>query len=357
MRATIERCELDLRTPLHTARGVLRRRPIFLLRVEHEGVVGLGEAAPLPAAGTEGPAAAAAALQTALTLLADGLLPIDPPGAWEEALLGALGGAPASRHAVDGALWDLVARRAGRPLAACLSSTPAPSVRVNALLSGAELADQARRAVGAGFGVLKLKVAAGSLDEDVARVGAVRDAAPGALLRLDANGGWPTARAALTALRAIGLEQVESIEQPVPPHDRLGLAWLRGRVEPCVAADEAIRDEADGLRLLAEEAVDGIVLKPMKLGGLGPCRRLAEEAAARGVRCWLTTTIDGAVARSAALHLAAAADADRREAHGLATGGLLNSDVASTPPPRGGLLQVPPGVGIGLDPADVSLPT
>ena len=41
--------------------------------------------------------------------------------------------------------------------------------------------------------------------------------------------------------------------------------------------------------------MDALVLKPMKLGGLAPCMRLARHAAEAGVRVWLTTTIDGGI--------------------------------------------------------------
>ncbi len=356
MHVTVQRAHLPLRSPLRTARGTLRWRKVFVLRLEVDGCVGLGEAAPLSAAGTEGSAVTEAALQTAVGLLQDGVLPLSPAGAWEEPLLGALGGAPAARHAVDGALWDLAARRSGRPLAQILASTSADRVRVNALVSGDDVAAAASLAAQQGFSVLKLKVGARPLEEDVARVAALRASAPDALLRLDANGAWASPQAALTALQRIGLERVDAIEQPVSPHDRVGLAWLRRRVDVCVAADEAVLDEATGLRLLEAEAADALVLKPMKLGGMGPCLRLAEAAQARGVRVWLTTTIDGAVARVAALHLAAAIDPPGQEAHGVATGSLLASDVASTPEPIDGFLTVGSAPGLGLDPEALRWP-
>ena len=142
----------------------------------------------------------------------------------------------------------------------------------------------------------------------------------------------------------------------MPPHDRVGLAWLRGRVAPSIAADEAIRDEETGLRLLEADAVDALVLKPMKLGGLAPCMRLARHAAEAGVRVWLTTTIDGAVARRGALHLAAAIDPDASEAHGVATGGMLSADVAETEEPVRGALAVPEAPGLGLSSSAVVVP-
>ena len=76
---------------------------------------------------------------------------------------------------------------------------------------------------------VKIKVAepGQSLDDDAARVAAVREALPDAAIRVDANGGWdvPTAVAALTRLAGVGLEYAE---QPVP--DIAGLAEVRRRL-------------------------------------------------------------------------------------------------------------------------------
>jgi L-Ala-D/L-Glu epimerase len=356
MHTTVERCELSLRTPLRTARGTLRQRTVFIVRVARDGLTGIGEASPLSAAGTEGTAATAAALDVAAGLLASGNVPLDPPGAWESHLLGALGGAPAARHGVDLALWDLAARRLDRPLSALLSDRAASAVRVNALLLGDDPARSAQAAAAAGFDVLKLKVAARPLAEDAARLAAVRAAAPDCRIRLDANGGWPNGRAGLAALAQLGLDNVESVEQPVPPHDRFGLSWVRGRIKPCVAADESVFNERAGLDLVDEGAADAVVLKPMKLGGLGSCMRVGRHALNAGLRVWVTTTIDGAVARLGALHLAAALDPEAREAHGVATAFMLETDIAQVPGPDGGVLQVPVGPGIGIDPGSVTLP-
>ena len=81
---------------------------------------------------------------------------------------------------------------------------------------------------------VKIKVAepGQTLDDDAARVAAVRAALPDAAIRVDANGGWdvPAAVAALTRLAGVGLEYAE---QPVP--DIAGLAEVRRRLRPPVS--------------------------------------------------------------------------------------------------------------------------
>jgi L-alanine-DL-glutamate epimerase-like enolase superfamily enzyme len=103
--------------------------------------------------------------------------------------------------------------------------------------------------------------------------------------------------------------------------------------------------------VLAADAADVLVLKPMALGG--PDRTLDAARAARdaGADAVVTTTIDGVVARLGALHVAAAVP--EVPACGLATGSLLAEDLAPDPAPvRDGSMAVPGGPGLAGDALD-----
>ncbi|WP_096393293.1 mandelate racemase/muconate lactonizing enzyme family protein [Halorubrum trapanicum] len=350
---------LGLARPLGTARGEIRRREGFLVAVERGdggngrgGAVGLGEATPLPG-WTESREACAAAL--------DGL----DARAESEPVLEALDAAstPAARHGVSLALADAAARDAGARLAdrlaveAGVDPTPADAVPVNATVgdgSPPETAAEARRAVEAGFDCLKLKVGARDVDADVERVRAVREAVGDAVsLRADANGAWDreTARRALDVLAGFDLAYVE---QPLPATDLDGLAALRER-DPADAAGDGVpiaADESVAARgidaVLDAGAADAVVLKPMALGG--PDRALAAALRARsaGVDPVVTTTIDAVVARTAAVHVAAAIP--DVSPCGLATGSLLDEDLAPDPCPiADGRIAVPAGPGLAGD--------
>jgi L-alanine-DL-glutamate epimerase-like enolase superfamily enzyme len=272
---------------------------------------------------------------------------------------------PAARHGVALAVADAAARDAGERLAdrlagdAGVGAAPAESVPVNATVGDGtpdETAAEAGRAVDAGFDCLKLKVGARDLDADVERVRAVRDAVgDGVALRADANGAWDreTARRALDALAPFGLAYVE---QPLPADDLGGLAALRGgdRAEGTdggdgdervpIAADESVAARGIGA-VLDAGAADAVVCKPMALGG--PDRALAAALLARsaGVDPVVTTTIDAVVARTAAVHVAAAVP--DVSPCGLATGALLDEDLAPDPcPVAEGAVAVPPGPGL-----------
>ena len=331
----IEPRSLRLRKPLVTAHGTLEGRDVWIVRLhDADGRVGIGEAAPMSSVGTENRRVCAESLYR---LNARQSFPVED---WEDALRALLPTAPAARAGVDAALWDLAAQRADQPLALLLrGESPPDSVPVNALVSDAA---SARDALRAGYGVLKAKITSG----DRTVVDAIREAGPGAELRLDANGCFPHAAAAREAL--LGFEGISLLEQPVPAADVDGLCVLRGKVPMQLAADESIIDEAAGRRLIDAGAVDVLVLKPARLGGLGPCLRLTAAARAAGLDAYVTTILDGAVGRTAALHLAAAIHRLGGPAHGLSTGPLLADDIASVPAPRHGALAVPTAPGLGV---------
>lgn len=312
---------LQLVTPV---RGV-RAREGFVVRIEDGGRVGLGEASIVPEVGTESFAAAQVALERAPLRLDE---------------LDAIAATPAARHGVELALLDLSAQREGVPLARLLDPGAADVVEVSALLVEkpvSALAREARAAVTAGFRTVKLKLGG---DDDYARAVVVRDTVgPSVLLRVDANGAW-TAAEALRMLRTLAPLGLELCEQPT--------ADLRGLEDArvAIAADELVATDLEGALLRASL----LVLKPMALGGLLPALRIATRARSLGKRIVVTSSLDGAIARAGAAHLAAALLAHGAQpAAGLATGALLASDVcADRLAPREGRIHLSAEPGLGV---------
>ncbi|WP_394350861.1 o-succinylbenzoate synthase [Halobacterium sp. CBA1126] len=302
---------LELAQPLETARGTIDERRGFLFA--REG--GLGEATPLPG-WTEPYETCERALDAA-----------DDADNWHDAL-DACEDAPAARHAVSLAQLDSEARDANVSLAEYLAEDSAESVPVNATVgdgSPAETAAEARRAAETGFETVKVKVGARSVEEDVERLQRVRETTD-ATLRADANGAWTReqAREAFGAFADIG---VEYVEQPLSADDLAGHRDLRGGGVG-VALDESLTEHtlADVL-----DAADYVVLKPMALGGVDRALDAASDAREAGVEPVVTTTVDAVVARTAAVHLAAAIP--DVPACGLATADRLAADLAADPTP------------------------
>ena len=178
---------------------------------------------------------------------------------------------------------------------------------------------------------VKVKVAerGQSLDDDAARVAAVREALPDAAIRVDANGGWdvPEAVTALRRLAAVGLEYAE---QPVP--EIAGLAEVRRQLRAAgvpvlIAADESVRKEDDPLKVARAGAADLIVVKVAPLGGV---RRALQIVAQAGLPAVVSSALDTSVGIRAGLALAAALP-ELPYACGLGTVSLLAADVTQDP--------------------------
>ena len=340
VRADLFEFSLPLSSPLRTARGEIASREGFLVRLAIDGVPGIGEAAPLPG-WTESRAECRAALLDAVERFSD----LDEPDA-----LGALADAPAARHAFSLALLDLRATHEDAPLSRYLSRDGrVDSVPVNATIgdgSAAETVAAAEDAVDAGYDCLKCKVGARSVEEDAARAAAVRDAVGADVkLRFDANAAW-TREEARAALPRLADADPDYVEQPLSAADLAGHADLREETAVPIALDESLATNAAD-EILEADAADVFVLKPVALGGIAEAHGAAEAAREAGVEPVVTTTVDGVVARTAAVHLAAAIP---QVSHcGLATADLLAVDLGPDPAPvENGSVRVPRDPGLGV---------
>lgn len=325
--------------------GLDDRTGVIVQLVAADGMTGTGEASPMPSLGQ-------GTVDDVLALLAAHAREL-----LHDADLPAVAGATALRCALDVAALDLRGRAEGRPIAAFLGEgAPAEWVQANAVIGSGDPPEVAQYALDAwnhGYTVLKLKVGAREVVDDVARVAAVRQTCPTATIRLDANGAWDEARAlqAIAALTPLG---VELIEQPVPAGEVEALARVRERSPMRIAADEAVAEETSLARILELRAADLLVLKPMLLGGLTGAALVARRAFEHGIGAFVTTTFDSSIGTAAALQLAAALPWDA--AHGLGTGEHLAADVtAGTLLPAGGRLALPGAPGLGVDVDEAAL--
>lgn len=331
------RFSLPLSRPLGTARGTIETRDGMVVAVARDGTAGIGEATPLPG-WTESLEECERALDRAATA-------IEPDG-WEGAL-GSLDGSPAARHGLAGALGDARARAAGLPLYRCLGDDRRiDRVPVNATVGDGtpeETAAAATRALEDGFSCVKCKVGVRSIERDVARLEAVREVAPEAELRVDANGGWSSeeAREALDRFEAFDPAYVE---QPLSAGALAECATLRATSAVPIALDETLTEYAVPT-ILAADAADALVCKPMVLGGPDRAVEAARAARSAGVMPVVTSTIDGVVARTVAVHVAASLAPT--PACGLATADRLEADLAEDPAPiDGGAARVPQAAGV-----------
>jgi L-alanine-DL-glutamate epimerase-like enolase superfamily enzyme len=188
---------------------------------------------------------------------------------------------------VDLALWDLRGRREGRSVIDLLGrrhdAQPVYGSGVNRHYPIEDLVAQAERFVARGYGTVKVKVGGRSLEEDVERVGAVRDAiGRGRGLMVDANQLWDLD----TAVRAAGAMarfDVRWLEEPLRADDTAGYAALRRRIDVPVALGENAHTWYRFRDLLDAVACDVAQPNVVRVGGITPFLRILGLCRERGV--------------------------------------------------------------------------
>jgi len=265
---------------------------------------------------------------------------------------------PTTRCAIDIALHDLAARKAGIPLWALLGGSKS-TLRISRVVSMREpeqMAADALRHVAAGFTTVKLKVGErADVAKDIERVRQVRAAiGPEIGIKIDVNQGWVDADTASAAMTAMQEFAPDYIEQPVHQNDLEGLAEARKRSGARTMVDEACHGPADMLRVVHLDAADLVNIKLMKTGGLYPALAVDAIAQAAGIGSQVGTMVESSIASAAGLHFAAS----RGNVRTVEMGGpiMLAEDIGSVREWYAGqTITVPdgPGLGIEIDPERV----
>jgi len=325
--------------PFVIARGGATEHRLIRVRVtDGDGVEGWGEAAPNRFYGETA--------DTALAALARLAPVVEACDAWaledvETEMNRALRFNGSVKSAISAALHDLAGKRLGVPVYRLwgLDPTKAPlsSFTIAIAASDAELRERVAQA--AAYPVLKVKL---GTDHDERIIRAVREAAPGKVLRVDANAAW-SAKHALRMVDVLVDCGVEYVEQPVPAHDVDGLRFVRERSRLPIIADESCVVSTDIPRLVG--AVDGINLKLSKCGGLREALRIIATARSHGMLVMAGCMIETSLGITAAAHLAPLLD--YADFDGAA---LLADDPYAGATIDGGRITIPNAPGLGVRP-------
>ncbi|VEH41830.1 Mandelate racemase [Kocuria rosea] len=207
---------------------------------------------------------------------------------WAGASVGRSGVATQALAAIDVALWDLKAKRAGLPLAKLLGAHR-DSVRtyntsggfLNASLE--EVRDRATRSLEEGIGGIKIKVGLPDSAEDLRRVAGVREHIGADVpLMVDANQQWDRATALRMGRRLEEFDLVW-IEEPLDAYDAEGHAQLAAALDTPIATGEMLASVAEHVRLIDARACDIIQPDAPRVGGITQFLRLAALADQRGL--------------------------------------------------------------------------
>lgn len=309
---TICYLEIPLRSPFTTSGGSLASRSIALVRVGDDPY-GWGEAAPFPGQDepiTEVVRAAQVGERT-----------------------------PTLDAATDEAHSDLQAKLAGESLAEVAGATR-KTVPVSLAVGLVDPIGDVRRAVQEGITRFKLKIEPGR----VGHVIEIRRNHPDVLLGLDANGSFDLGT--IPELAAVASLDIAYLEQPVLDMGSATALRLRSAIDVPVFADESVRSVVGAEAMLEHDHVDGVVVKPGRLGWTGALA-VRDRANAAGKLWRASGLLETGIGRAYTDILAACPDAfvsDVAPADWFLESDITRSRYANAH------ITVPSGPGLGVTP-------
>ncbi len=298
----LHRVRVPFHEPFRISNGVVSAKESVVVEAHGERLIGYGEASPMAGSfySQETPKSTWRALteELAPALLRRG------SGSLRDFVEGidGYGREPFARAGLETALWDLEARRQGRPLWALLegSSRAVPSgLAVGLYDTTEELLARVRGFLAHGYRRLKIKITHGW---DIAPLEALRREFPDLPLMVDANAAYGAADLAL--VRELDRFSLLMIEQPFG-RDALELsAEAQREMRTPICADESA-ESLEALRhIVALGSARVINIKIQRVGGLAAARKMHDAAQLAGLPCWVGAMPELGIGSAHGLHLA-----------------------------------------------------
>ncbi len=275
-------------------KGTAEAVPNVRIEIEHEGVVGLGEARPSAFYGGETVEIVLQTIEQAKDVIGDNPFLIEDIA---HELLLRFPNSPAAAAGIDIALHDLVGKKLGVPLYQLFGLNPqkTPLTSYTIGLDSIEIMLKKLKEA-AQYPIIKVKV---GVENDIEIVKAIRDNTD-AVLRLDANTGW-TVSEAIKKINQLEKYGIEFIEQPIKPGDYAGLAEIKRNTNIAIMADE----DCTCPQVLGNLAgcVDSINIKLMKCRGLCFAKKMINTADSLGLKVMFGCMTESSLPLTAAAHL------------------------------------------------------
>lgn len=309
MKLSFHPLELHKTIPLTISRSTQSTSRGYEVRVLHEGIVGLGEAAEFSVPGNE------QSFESLHKDLVQSIPLVQPFSPWQRAeieqALRDRAVASSVIAAIDMALHDWVGKALYQPVWRILGlgETGRAPNSVTIGIASPEMAQQ-RLVHWLEVGVIRaVKIKMGSQDgieADQARFEAVRKLLPDATrIGVDANGGWST-KDALTMCRWLAERSVDHVEQPTAPGDSEALRNVHYGSPIPILVDESCWTSRDIPPLAG--SCSGINIKLAKCGGISEALRMIATARAHGLQIMLGCYSQTSLGNSAANQLSALVD-------------------------------------------------
>lgn len=285
--------ELKFRHPFTISRGTKTHQPTLIVKLEHLGYAGYGEA---PAINYYNISVEKMLQDLERKKFFVEKFAFTEPERYWHYLHHLYPANPFLVCALDMAGWDLYGRMKGQPLSNLWKETGAEApltdytIGIDAIPKMMEKIDEKP------WPVYKIKL---GTDNDIQIVESLRKST-NALIRVDANAAW-TAQEALEKIKALKDLNVELVEQPLHKDDWEGMKWLHEKSPLPLIADESCVFEEDVEKCLHH--FHGINIKLTKCSGITPALRMIKKGRVLGLKLMIGSMNESTVGTAAIAHL------------------------------------------------------
>lgn len=330
MKASPHFHRLEFKLPAGTSRGILRHKDCWFLKLEKDGMIGIGECSVIPGLSPDIDNGIYDRIEELVNSYRHNQLTSDE-----------LEKFPALRFAIEMAEWDLAngGTRNYIPHTGSINNT----IPINGLIWMGELdfmRTQIQAKLKEGFNCLKLKIAALDFQDELNLIKWIRTEFQESdlTLRLDANGGF-SSDSALEKLNRLSAYDIHSIEQPIKAGQLEEMKKLCAQTPIPIALDEElISVQQQNINdLLSEVEPQYIILKPSLLGGIERSALWISEAENMGIGWWVTSALESNVGLSAIAQWVRTLQVDMPQ--GLGTGALFTNNISAPLRIRNGTLE------------------
>ncbi len=336
---------LDLIEPFTTSRGQERARRLIIVEAHADDVIGYGEASPLSS-----PVYTEETAESIWHMLSAHLVPLALE--WSDPTSFARAASVFRRNtmakgALEGALWDLAAKRQGKSLSQLLGGSRQKvesGIAIGIPSSLDALIERVDRALNEGYRRIKIKI---QPDWDYEPIKAIRQTFGAISLMADANSAYSPLD--LDRIKRLDRFDLLMIEQPFDPDNYVDHARLQAKLDTPICLDESLISFESTRQALELGCCRVVNIKIGRVGGLTEALKIHQLCCERGVPLWCGGLLESGVGRAHNLALASmpgfALPPDLSASDRYYRQDVVEPKVSLT---RGGWIEVPKSPGIGL---------
>ena len=340
--------KMNMKFDFTTSFGTIRDKEFILVEVKDEnGMSGWGESVAFTA-----PWYNEETLRTNWHVLEDFLIPvilhkdIEHPDMVNEMFL-SIRKNNMAKAAIEGAVWDLYAKRLGQPLATALGGQKKEievGISIGIQKNTADLISLIEKAVNEGYKRIKIKIKPG---KDVEILKEIRNHFPTLPLMADANSAYRLDD--IEQLKALDEFNLMMIEQPLASDDIVDHSILQKQIKTPICLDESILSYEDARKAIELGSCKIINIKIGRVGGITEAKRIHDLCLEKGIQVWCGGMLEAGVGRAHNVALTTLANftlpGDTAASSRYWEKDIINPEVTV----HNGMITVPDGPGIGYE--------